>query len=71
MPTGFKASSVSSFLDKWILKQKAKFKKNELSRNHIRLLEAAGLDLTARKKHDGGKSALKWKSRFQDLILFK
>mmetsp|Transcript_37514 Transcript_37514/g.90492 ORF Transcript_37514/g.90492 Transcript_37514/m.90492 type:complete len:854 (-) Transcript_37514:470-3031(-) len=68
VPTRYKPSSLSVYLDKWIGKQRAKYKQNELPMTHITLLEEIGLDLTARKRvihHD------LWARRFSELLSYR
>ena len=52
VPNDYRASSTSAKLDEWIRTQKKRYKKNELPKFKIRLIEAVGLDLDAAKKRN-------------------
>jgi len=71
VPTGFKASSASVDLCKWVGRQRYKYKKLELSINHIRLLEEVGLDLNEVKKSAGHVTTKKWDAMFNLLVAYK
>ena len=71
VPSDYRASAASNLLAKWIGKQKARFRNKELSRNHTRLLEEIGLDLTKKKERGGARSTEKWEDKFNALVAFQ
>mmetsp|Transcript_22637 Transcript_22637/g.41512 ORF Transcript_22637/g.41512 Transcript_22637/m.41512 type:complete len:557 (+) Transcript_22637:1260-2930(+) len=71
VPTGYKTSRASVFLDRWIGKQKALYKGKELSKHHTRILEELGLDLSARKKITGNRVEEKWENNFKEVVAWR
>jgi len=71
VPTDYKATSVSTFLDRWISKQRTLHRKKELSIHKIRLLEEIGLTLNARKKTAGNKMEQVWDDMYHELISWR
>ena len=67
VPTGYKATSVSAGLDRWIGKQRGDYKQNKLSKNKVRQLEELGLDLSARKKKAPDYNGQQWEKTCNEL----
>ncbi|KAL7531810.1 hypothetical protein ACHAXR_004253 [Thalassiosira sp. AJA248-18] len=69
VPLDYRASSLGAKLGKWLGKQRGLFKQKQLSRNHIRLLEEVGLDLSVRKKKQSDEG--KWDSSYNNLVAYR
>ena len=71
VPTSYKTSTASVFLDRWIGKQKLLHKGKELSKHHIRILEELGLDLSAKKKATRIKREENWENSYKELVAWR